>query len=316
MADGADIPQKAGPLIRWGIANLAWILPLVALEQLADEHYANALYFGIAAGIDISIGASLHIFTELMRRWRGKMSMIFVALGFGGALILGIAIGGLVLNAGPLNVSPAQATGRISWNFDQPGDNFFLLMTRTGNEELRIAGFQAHGKNTSADPITEFSGYMRSDLTNEERPIFIRAQDLADTNRPAFMPVEMIPTPPYQTYGIPGLSEFDIITDENTYIHVGVGGEPASEFLRDFGPFTIVLKYDGLTITRHFTVDQIKAQMDLLLKHAPGVNNVPRVTRKPTAPPAKGMPPLLPTTPKPSLAPPSPSIQPPSNQPE
>lgn len=313
MAESIDIPEKLGPLLRWVVANLAWILPLVALEQLAEERYRFALYFGIAAGLDIAIGATFHVFTNFLRRWRGNMTgLILIAIGLCGALGLGIAIGGLLIRW-PAAVAGAPATGRITWSFDQPGDNYFLAMSRLNDQEIRVAGFQAHGKNTSPDPITEFSGYIRSDLTNAERPIYLQAQDQTDINRPPFMVPVMVPTSPDQTYGIPGLADFDIATFEKPFIETGVDGEPVSQFLRDFGPFTLVLKYDGKTIERHFTSDQIKAQVALLDKQSGAhLANVPRVTRKPTAPPVRTLP-LFPPRSGPAPAPaPTSERQPPS----
>ena len=92
-------------------------------------------------------------------------------------------------------------------------------------------GFQAHGKNTSTDPITEFSGFIRSDRTNEQRPMYILAQDATrDSHLPTYAIPPMIPTPPEETYGIPGLADFDIGTHNKPFIETGKDGVPFSLF--------------------------------------------------------------------------------------
>ncbi len=230
----------------------------------------------------------------LGKKLGSHMPPVFIVIGLVGLLAVGVSIGGLIGRYG-IREGPGvrtQTTGRIPWNFDQPGDFYFLGITRLNDQEPRILGFQAHGKNTSADPISEFSGYMRSDLTNAQRPILLMAQEpTADPNRPSFMRAPLIPTLPDQTYGIPGLAEFDIVTFDKPSARTGIDGEPASQFMSDFGPFTIVLNYDGKTIERHFTIEQIKAQLALFKKQTfPQDGSTPRVTRKPTAPPVQSLP--------------------------
>lgn len=229
-----------------------------------------------------------------MRKQLGfHMPSIFIVIGLVGLIAVGVAIGGLLARIGTRNEPETriQTTGRIIWSFDQPGDFYFFGITRLNDQEPRIVGFQAHGKNTSADPISEFSGYMRSDLTNAQRPILLMAQEpTADPSRPSFIRPLLIPTLPEQTYGIPGLADFDIVTFDKSSAQTGVDGEPASQFMRDFGPFTIVLSYDGKTLERHFTIEQIKAQLALFEKQLyPQTGSTPRVTRKPTAAPVPQM---------------------------
>jgi hypothetical protein len=116
----------------------------------------------------------------------------------------------------------------------------------------------------------------------------------------------MLPTLPDDTYGIPGLADFDITTQEKPFPNLATDGEPLSEFLRTFGPFTIILRYDGATIERHFTLEQIKAQVALLEKQAhPFDSSVPRATRKPSAPAVQMFPFMTPPS-----APTQPPVQP------
>jgi hypothetical protein len=232
---------------------------------------------------------------------------ILIALGFGGALALGVAIGGLLGRAGSQPASAVQSAGRIVWSFDQPAESYCSAMTTLNDQEVRIIGFQAHGKNTSTDPISEFSGLMRSDRTNEQRPIYLMARDKSsDPSAPSFFPQPAIPTIPEETFGIPGLADFDISTHEKPYIENGKDGVPSSQFLRDFGAFTVVLKYDGATYERHFSIEQIHAQLALFERLSrPQDAGAPRVTRKSTAKPAQPFPPL----PAPELP-----LKPPANQ--
>lgn len=221
------------------------------------------------------------------------MTWILVALGFAGALALGVAIGGLIQRSGTNEA--AKSTGRITWDFDQPGNHYFLNLGRLNDQEFRVVGFQAHGKNTSPDPITEFSGVMRSDRTNEERPVYLLAQESTAKTDPHFPPYvrpPMIPTPPEETFGIPGLAEFNISTFDRTFTDLGKDGLPLAQFLRDFGAFTVILKYDGLTVERHFSIEQINAQAALLRKQSEPDTAAPQVTRKPTAKPVQIFPPM------------------------
>lgn len=73
MSDGSDIPRRLGGLFRWMVANLAWILVLVAIEQLGEGSGRRAIWFGIAAAVDIGVGAQLHIFASLFRRLKRRV---------------------------------------------------------------------------------------------------------------------------------------------------------------------------------------------------------------------------------------------------
>jgi hypothetical protein len=63
-------------------------------------------------------------------------------------------------------LTPA-AIGDITWNLEQTsqGAGYFLGMTRLNTDEIRVIGFQAHGKSNSRKPIEHFTGFMRSELT-------------------------------------------------------------------------------------------------------------------------------------------------------
>src|SRR4029077_11585514 len=118
---------------------------------------------------------------------------------------------------------------------------YFLNMTKTPGREIRVLGFQAHGKNISLEPISQFSGYLRSDVTNKQVPVYIMAQEATPDGIPACTP--NFPTAPQETLGIPALASFDISTYDKIVFPQAIDeGIPASEFLRDYAPFTVVLK--------------------------------------------------------------------------
>jgi hypothetical protein len=74
-----------------------------------------------------------------------------------------------------------------------------------------------------------------------------------------------MPTPPEDTYGIPGFAEFDVTTN-NKVAGSDTTGIEASSFLRNFGPFTMILNYDGVSHRRRFNKEQIETEVTLLEK--------------------------------------------------
>jgi hypothetical protein len=283
---GADIPSRFAPALKWVCATVFLaVFALGASDSLRAREYSIAAIYVALFITTFIIAVKWTAITATWSRLRGRIPMFFVALGLCGALALGIAIGGL-LNRGPLGF-PLQATGRIVWNFDQPTEFFFLAISRFNDQEIRVAGFQAHGKNTSTDPISEFTGFIRSDCTNEQRPLYLLAQDLTpDPNRPSFITVPLLPTPPHETFGIPALADFDVTTFDKAVLESGRDGIPFSRFVREFGPFTVVLKYDGITVERHFSAEQINAQAALLDRQTRSQNSTaPHVVRRPNATP-------------------------------
>jgi hypothetical protein len=203
-----------------------------------------------------------------------------------------------------------RTTGRIVWNMEQAaqGGAYFLSMTKLNNQEIRVLGFQAHGKNNSSDPLLQFSGFMRSDFTNAQIPIYLQAQDPEESKALACFPHPWIPTSPDQTYGVPALADFDIGTYDRPTAEMGKDGVPVSQFLNTFIPFTVVLEYDGKRIERQFSKDEINKQIEIFEKSLNPLSN-PHVLRKADATPPR-MPslrllPPSPATPVPSLTPPS-----------
>ena len=147
-------------------------------------------------------------------------------------------------------------------------------------------------KNKTADPITQFKGYVRVDRTNRTDAIFIVASE--EKSRGPFD--NIIPTLPEETYGIPGLAEFRIQSFEKVFFDAGKDGMPSEEFVRDYVPFTVVLEYDGIKIERKFIKQDIEAELKRFEALADPANSSlnPRIVRRPTAArPKTDFPPLL-----------------------
>jgi hypothetical protein len=206
------------------------------------------------------------------------------------------------------STGPSSPMGRIVWDFDQnaSGRGYFLNISKTSDQESRILGFQAHGKNNSSDPITEFSGFIRSVLTNAPRPIYILAQDADESKIPACS--LRVPTLSEDTFGIPPFADFDVTTFEKAFTNFAVDGTPVSKFMSDFGPFSVVLNYDGAKYERPFSRAEILNQVAILEKTAV-IQSVPRVIRKSTAPKVT-FPPLRVPSPQATPVPPKASDNP------
>jgi hypothetical protein len=293
MAGGEPpIPDGFSAKIRWTLTYAtSWMVPLVAIERFADQHYTAGWVLSALFAANLFIVSAWDRATILFARRR--MTMFYLGLGLLSALGLGISIGKIMGQGGKDSViefgsQTTADTGRIAWNFEEAakGLSYFLGLHRQNNEETRVSGFSAHGRNTSNDPITELKGYVRSDITNEEWPIYIGAED---PSRPTDPFARSIPTLTAETYGIPGSAEFNITTFGKSVFEGGVDGVPLSKFLRDFSSFTLVIEYDGIVYRRKFTQQEIKSQIELFERQTdPSKMNGPRVVRRPNAaPPAQ-----------------------------
>jgi hypothetical protein len=78
MSDAA-VPDKFWPLVRWLVNALAWMLPLVAIEQAAEGHDDRAIFLGAAALIDIAIAS----------KWERRRHMAFLLIGVGAIILAG-----------------------------------------------------------------------------------------------------------------------------------------------------------------------------------------------------------------------------------
>jgi hypothetical protein len=185
--------------------------------------------------------------------------------------------------------------GNVIWNFEQTarGLGYFLTLQRVNGAEVRFINFGAHGKNTSNNPISEFSGYLQSDLTNARLPIYLLAQNAESvTGLLACFANPWIPTRPDETFSIPPLADFEITTFDKAFIEAGKDGMPISNFWNNFGPFTLVLEYNGIGYRRHFSREEIQRQIDMFEKSL-NPKSSPFVLRRPDATPV-ALPPLEP----------------------
>jgi hypothetical protein len=294
MSD-ADIPDRLGPAVRWVIASIAlFVFFLIAAENFNERK--------ILAG---AINAGLFIVTFIVAVKWYKIAVYFkerakVGLAIVGALALGIAVGYVGATSG-LKYLGLSTTGKIALDFEQTagGFGYFLNMVKVPNQEVSILGFQAHGRNTSKDPISRFSGYIRSDISNVRYPIYILAQDNDESKIPACS--LRIPTAPEETYGIPGFADFDISTYDKTFAEIGKDGVSLTRFLNNLAPFTVVLEYDDTAVARQFSREEIGRQVDVFEKSV-SMQSIPRVLRRATAKPVP-MPPLHPLLQPPQATP-------------
>jgi hypothetical protein len=195
--------------------------------------------------------------------------------------------------------------GNVIWNFEQTarGLGYFLTLQRVNGQEIRFINFGAHGKNISNSPIYQFSGYLQSDLTNARLQIYLLAQNAEAATTLACFAHPWIPTLPEETFSIPPLADFEITTFDKAFIEAGKDGMPISIFWNNFGPFMLVLEYDGVRFQRHFSKEEIQRQLDMFEKSLNPKSN-PFVLRRPNASPA-ALPPLEPLVINtPSLPPP------------
>jgi hypothetical protein len=124
------------------------------------------------------------------------------------------------------------------------------------------------------------------------------AQEPDESKQIACFPHPWIPTLSNETYGIPALAEFEIVTSEKPFIETGKDGVPLSKFIKEFVPFTVVLEYDGTKYERRFSLKEVKLQAELL-DHVSDPTSTPHIVRKPGAksPPPLPLQTLLPADP-------------------
>ena len=288
----APVPTRFWATVQWTVQNHPWVFFLVAIERLAEGHFDTAAIFAAIFVADLFVASRWDALGSYLQR--RKEMLPYLALGVLGVLLLGFAVGGL-WNAGIRLTPPRPNTGRLVWNFDDPAKqetDYLLTMSTSGPGNLRIGGFQAVGKNTSPDPVTQFKGYVRVDRTNKTDPIYLIAGE--EKSKGPFD--QVIPTLPEETYGIPGLAEFKIQTFEKLFFETGKDGVPTDEFVKNYTPLTLVLEYDGIRVERKFSSKDIEAQIRRFEAVANPANSSlnPRIVRKPTAAPAQAdFPPLF-----------------------
>jgi hypothetical protein len=302
-----EIPSRFGPAIRWLVS---FVLIAVLVYGASESFRGGKLAVGdIYAGLALlalivavkwnEIGARARKFSALVKQRRVAVgSSIGIATLVAIAFCAGRAIGQKEGTTPP-------AVGNVVWNFEQTarGVGYFLNLQQVQGQELRVTGFGGQGRNISSQPIEHFSGYLRSDVTNVQLPMFLLAQDQDEAKLKVCLAHPWIPTLPQETFGIPSFANFEIVTFENSVTLPGVDGMPFSKFMSDFVPFTIFLEYDGTKYERQFTKEEVLRHVEMLGRAA-NPESVPRVMRRSTA-----KAPLLPSLQ--TLLPPDPPKSPP-----
>jgi len=97
MSD-ADIPNRFGPAIRWVVAGIFLFVEVLGISDSAHVHDWTwvAIYSVLFIGTFIIAVKWVQI-ADALSQWRQAVPWVLVILGFGGALALGVAIGGLLL---------------------------------------------------------------------------------------------------------------------------------------------------------------------------------------------------------------------------
>ncbi len=217
----------------------------------------------------------------LLRYWETSAKKDAMRVGL---VLLGIGIGLVIAHRSLLVWTTVTDTGPIAWNFEDTarGHGYFLDMQKTGDQEVTVAGFGAVGKNIKSEPIDDFEGYIRSDLTNKKSPIYVMAAN-AGTAHACMLSV---PTPPEETLGIPAFSLFAVVTHKKPlYVNIPYDDSvSATKFKNEFAPFTVVMKYAGKEYKRQFSRAEVDLQLAIFTKASDPPSN-PYVARKETAPP-------------------------------
>jgi hypothetical protein len=149
---------------------------------VSGEHLTRSIA-ALAVGLPLGlVGASFHWWKDYLpsaRDWLTKQANRWWPAAAVVALVYFLAP--VIYLRTVESLGAPSPIGNVVWNFENSarGGAFFLGMIKTENQEIRVLGFQAHGRNTSSDPIHEFSGDIRSNLTNITKPIYISPQQPA-----------------------------------------------------------------------------------------------------------------------------------------
>lgn len=68
--EGAHLPERFWPTVRWVFNNLAWIVPLVSIERFADGDIRAGIILALTSIPTILIASNWRWIMRLPRRWR------------------------------------------------------------------------------------------------------------------------------------------------------------------------------------------------------------------------------------------------------
>jgi hypothetical protein len=134
---------------------------------------------------------------------------------------------------------PAKGIVWLSEKFDETG-YAFLSMTRKPDEQYRVIAFTALGENRTGRDITNISGFVQSDITDEKFKLFVNIEGRR----------------------VPVADISNIPEGERFALEAPFGspeGIPSAKFLTDIGGVKFVFVYDGDEYKRDFTSEKISA---------------------------------------------------------
>ena len=179
--------------------------------------------------------------THLIVWWKRLNPYLIVAF-FSAAIFIAAIIGYFI----------DKNSDKIHWDYDKWPDTAFLELQRSPDSPgypIWVLSFRVIGTNTSDEPISQFSGLIRSKTTNITVPLMVLL-------RPSGGLVH-----PHETNGVPSKSEF-VMHAVLPMEAPPKDGMSAAKFLRDFGDFLLVFNYDNKVSTRHFEEKDIIHQFD------------------------------------------------------
>jgi hypothetical protein len=135
----------------------------------------------------------------------------------------------------------SKSSGPVEWDLS----GIFTMGTYRGDNTLRFSGFMIHGRNTTDRPITQMSGYIRSNITNETLQIYVTA----DGKR--VLPEQTLGIPPGARIEVSALFGPDAFDDVAQMLD-----EPT--LLQRFGDSTFVVELDGRREEHRFSRDDIE----------------------------------------------------------
>lgn len=130
--------------------------------------------------------------------------------------------------------------GPVRWDY-----RGFIGLTADDWTNLRVVGFQAHGRNRTAKPLLKVEGCIRSETTNQEIPLQLNLGG--------------DPVPPERTYAIPARASFIVVcmTEQSPEPNGNDRAQHADHFLSRFGGFTFVFRADGREWNYRFPYEEV-----------------------------------------------------------
>ena len=247
-----------------------------------DTSFKIYFYGGWALAVLSAVGASLWFVWRYVQMiaanvgWGVYVVVFFLALFAAIGLLTSVTRVYRIITRTNNSVSNIHAD--IVWGFEENLDyNILGMSQRHGtntHEEVMIHSFQAQGTNIAATPIMKINSYIRSDITNEQIPVYINVRGTRYF--------------PDDTYGIPPVCEFGLASAEfyNANEDPSNQGTPASTFVKSFGPFTFIFEYDGKTYQKSFDLEWINRVIKNMEDFGnPEGSQRPRITVRPSKKP-------------------------------